>query len=116
MMFHFFLLFSFLFLMLGFMASWMLGGEVETFNSFGASMAAQGKMLFGEWIYADNADELYGSMVIMYWIYAITFMLVLFFSLLNFFLAIVLEEVEQGEEKDQHESDRVYPVHDDHAA
>jgi len=99
MMFHFMILFTILFCMLAFMASWMLGGEVPAFKTYTEAIGSQGRMLFGEWIYADNADELFGGMVVMYWLYAITFMLVLFFSLLNFFLAIVLDSFTSVQEK-----------------
>eukprot|EP00449_Zooxanthella_nutricula_P048076 CAMPEP_0198596524 /NCGR_PEP_ID=MMETSP1462-20131121/143287_1 /TAXON_ID=1333877 /ORGANISM="Brandtodinium nutriculum, Strain RCC3387" /LENGTH=890 /DNA_ID=CAMNT_0044328165 /DNA_START=10 /DNA_END=2679 /DNA_ORIENTATION=+ len=90
-MFHFFFLFLLIFAMLGFTASWMLGGDVTAFATVGIALGSQTKMLFGEWIYADNADDLTGVMVAMYWIYALTFMLLLLYTLLNFFLAIVVD-------------------------
>lgn len=91
LMFHFFLIFGVLFTMLAFMASWLLGSNVLAFSTFAESVSSQAKMLFGEWIYAANADELFGAMSLMYWLYAMTFMLILFFTLLNFFLAIILD-------------------------
>eukprot|EP00429_Kryptoperidinium_foliaceum_P065095 CAMPEP_0176071528 /NCGR_PEP_ID=MMETSP0120_2-20121206/35726_1 /TAXON_ID=160619 /ORGANISM="Kryptoperidinium foliaceum, Strain CCMP 1326" /LENGTH=938 /DNA_ID=CAMNT_0017405185 /DNA_START=33 /DNA_END=2849 /DNA_ORIENTATION=- len=114
-MFHFFMLFAVITLMLAFMASWMLGGDVHAFQTFGEAVASQGKMLFGEWIYADNADDLHGWMVAMYWLYAITFMLVLFFTLLNFFLAIVVEAfvvVKGNIVEDSTEQNIVYDISD----
>ena len=47
-------------------------------------------MIFGEFIYADGASELSGVMMFIYWLYAFTFMIVMFFTLLNFFLAIIV--------------------------
>merc|ERR1719160_3055 len=48
-------------------------------------------MIFGEFIYAEGAEKLHGSMSVMYWLYAFTFMFVIFFTLLNFFLAIIVD-------------------------
>merc|ERR1719408_348166 len=57
----------------------------------GNAIEAQGRMIFGEFIYASGEEELHGVMIIMYWLYAFTFMIVMFFTLLNFFLAIVVD-------------------------
>jgi len=89
--FHFLLLFSVLFLMLGFMAHWMLGEILEEFGSFNEALISQSRMVFGEFIQASRAPELQGSMKAMYWIYAATFMLVVWMTLLNFILAIVVD-------------------------
>mmetsp|Transcript_17844 Transcript_17844/g.32328 ORF Transcript_17844/g.32328 Transcript_17844/m.32328 type:complete len:794 (-) Transcript_17844:100-2481(-) len=88
---HFLLLFGLLFLMLAFMAHWMLADHIPEFATFGDTVAAQSRMIYGEFIYASGADDLHGLYVVMYWLYASTFMLVIFFTLLNFFLAILVD-------------------------
>jgi len=98
-MLHFLMLFSILFLMLAYMAHWMLGGDIDIFSTFGGTISAQGRMIYGEFIYASGAEDLNGIMMVMYWFYAFTFMLVMFFTLLNFFLAIVVDafaDVKEG--------------------
>jgi len=100
---HFAIVFLCIFLMLAFMAHWMLGGQIKEFLSFDAAVKSQARMLFGEFIHAENAGELDGAMEAMYWIYALTFMIVIFFLLLNFFLAIVVDafiKVQQDERDD----------------
>mmetsp|Transcript_19642 Transcript_19642/g.45756 ORF Transcript_19642/g.45756 Transcript_19642/m.45756 type:complete len:913 (+) Transcript_19642:146-2884(+) len=88
---HFLMLFFILFFMLAFMAHWMLGEHITVFGTYGDTISAQGRMIFGEFIYADGADELHGIYVVMYWLYAFTFMMIVFFTLLNFFLAIIVD-------------------------
>jgi len=90
-MLHFFLVFAILFLMLAFMAHFLLGGQIQLFSTFGGSCETQVRMLFGEFIFVDGAERLSGLAVGMYWIYAASFMLIVFFTLLNFFLAIVVD-------------------------
>mmetsp|Transcript_10421 Transcript_10421/g.23564 ORF Transcript_10421/g.23564 Transcript_10421/m.23564 type:complete len:922 (-) Transcript_10421:93-2858(-) len=88
---HFLMLFGILFVMLAFMAHWMLGEHLTVYGTYGDTVAAQGRMIYGEFIYANEADELHGVYVAMYWLYAFTFMMVVFFTLLNFFLAIIVD-------------------------
>ena len=98
-MMHFFFVFAVLFLMLAFMANFLLGGRIHIFGTFGSACSAQVRMLFGEFIYADGVEVLSGSALVMYWLYAISFMLIVFFTLLNFFLAIIVDafvEVKEG--------------------
>lgn len=90
-MMHFFFVFAILFLMLAFMANFLLGGRIHLFGTFGGACSAQVRMLFGEFIYADGVEVLSGSALVMYWLYAISFMLIVFFTLLNFFLAIIVD-------------------------
>jgi hypothetical protein len=88
---HFVMVFWTLFLMLGFMAHWMLGGNIDGFATFSGTIEAQTRMLFGEFIFADGAAELTYGLTFMYWLYASSFLLIIFFSLLNFFLAIIVD-------------------------
>lgn len=74
-MMHFFFVFAILFLMLAFMANFLLGGRIHIFGTFGEACSAQVRMLFGEFIYADGVEVLSGTSLIMYWLYAISFML-----------------------------------------
>merc|ERR1719159_1256466 len=90
-MIHFFVLFGVLFAMLGFMAHWLLGSKLHDFGTVQGAMSSQTKMLFGEYIYAEGAENLNDTLSKMYWVYALTFMIVVFFTLLNFFLAIVVD-------------------------
>ncbi|CAE7233740.1 PKD2L1 [Symbiodinium sp. CCMP2592] len=73
---HFFVVFAILFLMLAFMAHFLLGGTVHLFGTFPDACATQVRMLFGEFIFVDGAEKLSGSMSVMYWVYAASFMLV----------------------------------------
>merc|ERR1740123_1718689 len=70
---HFLLMFAILFLKLAFMAHWLLGGKIPVFRTFGGAISAQGRMLFGEFIYAGGADRLNAAGTAMYWLYAFTF-------------------------------------------
>merc|ERR1740129_246999 len=88
---HFFFLFGAIFASLAFVAFWMLGEQLRPFQSFGNSMETQARMMFGEFIYADGAHHLSDSFTAMYWVYACSFMLIVFFLLLNFFLAIIVD-------------------------
>jgi len=88
---HFLMLFSLLFVMLAFIAFWQLGTQIPHFATFGDAISTQGRMLFGEFIYADGAAKLHTTDMILYWTYAFTFMLLMFFILLNFFLAIIVD-------------------------
>jgi len=90
-MLHFFLVFTILFLMLAFMAHFLLGGQIQLFGTFGGACETQVRMLFGEFIFVDGAELLSGLSLAMYWLYAASFMLIVFFTLLNFFLAIVVD-------------------------
>merc|ERR1740121_1092788 len=96
---HFMMLFSTLFVMLAFMAHWILGTQIPAFGTFGDALSSQGRMLFGEFIYAPGAENLHTTDMILYWSYAFTFMLLMFFTLLNFFLGIVVDafaDVKEG--------------------
>ena len=75
-MMHFFFVFAILFLMLAFMANFLLGGRIHIFGTFGNACSAQVRMLFGEFIYADGVEVLSGTALVMYWLYAISFMLI----------------------------------------
>jgi len=88
---HFFLSTGVLFLMLGFMAHWMLGAHLEEFSSFGIAIRTQIQMLLGEFIYIKGATLLAQDVNIMYWIYAVTFVVIACFTSLNFLLAIIVD-------------------------
>jgi len=88
---HFLCLFMVLFCMMAFMAHWQLGEFIRDFTTYGAAISTQARMIYGEFIYVDGAGNLEGTMLFMYWLYAFTFLLVMYFILLNFFLAIVVD-------------------------
>ena len=75
-MMHFFFVFAILFLMLAFMANFLLGGRIHIFGTFGSACSSQVRMLFGEFIYADGVEVLSGTALVMYWLYAVSFMLI----------------------------------------
>merc|ERR1712232_359995 len=80
------------------------------------TMAAQIQLIYGEFIDPQNeADNLHYLTMIMYWVYAITYMVVIFMLLLNFFLAIVVDafmEVKKDEELNVTEKDFVSDLFD----
>jgi len=88
---NFVVLFSLVFVFMAFMAHWTLGEFIKGFRTFGDALSAHGQMIYGEFIFADGAEELHGVMMLMYWVYALTFMVIAIFTLMNFFLAIVVE-------------------------
>jgi hypothetical protein len=88
---HFALLFCVLFVMLGFASHWMLGEYIEGLGTFEDTMNSQVRKIFGEFIFHDGAEDLNATMTVMYWLYAFTFGMTMFFTLLNFFLAIIID-------------------------
>ena len=69
---HFMALFAMMFFMMAFVAHWQLG-FIAVFATFGAAVASQSRMLFGEYIFAENANVICGVMLAMYWFYAFTY-------------------------------------------
>jgi hypothetical protein len=91
-MFHFLLLFAILFCFLAFMAHWMFGPDLDIFQTFPQTISEQVRILFGEYLVAgEGMKNLYGPMFGIYVLYFITFMFVVSWTLLNFFLAIVVD-------------------------
>lgn len=91
-MLHFLLLFSILFCFLAFMAHWMFGPDLDIFQTFPQTISEQVRILFGEYLVAgEGMKNLYGPMFGIYVLYFITFMFVVSWTLLNFFLAIVVD-------------------------
>merc|ERR1719247_92514 len=88
---HFLFLFSVLFMFLSFMAYFQFGDLLPGHATFELSCISQFRMIFGEFIYDEEADSLPNDQYMLYWAYAGTFMIVAFFILLNFFLAIVVD-------------------------
>ena len=90
-MFHFLLLFFVLFLVLAFMSFWMFRESLSGFQDFGTTLESQIRLLCGAFIIADEVEERQGDMHARYWLYALTFLIVAFLTLLNFFPAIVVD-------------------------
>jgi len=88
---HFLFLFSVLFFFLSYMAYFQFGDLLPGHATFLKSSISQFRMIFGEFIYDEEADALTSSQYLLYWAYSGTFMIVAFFILLNFFLAIVVD-------------------------
>ena len=90
LMVHVFIVFLVPFFMRAFMAYWLFGQLVAVFQDWGTTIESQARMIFGTFLLPDGAEHLYGKQRAMYWLYALTFLLVMIFTLLNFFLAIVV--------------------------
>lgn len=91
---HFLTLFMFLFAFLAFLAYFQFGDQVDEYKSFSDAFESQVLMIFGEFLYTSNAGDRLSppsQQYTFYWIYAGTFLLIAFFVLLNFFLAIVVD-------------------------
>jgi len=86
--FHFLISFMMLFATLGILAVYMFGASHSEFNSIGAAFFTQFKMIIGEYPWLDDSvNELKFS----YQLYLGTFTFIVYFILLNFFLAIVVD-------------------------
>merc|ERR1719409_962881 len=81
---HFVITFTLLYTVLAFLSFWMFGSSQMVYNTFGDAMLTQFKMLIGEWPWTENTDP-------QLFIYLLTYALIMFFILLNFFLAIVVD-------------------------
>eukprot|EP00927_Polykrikos_kofoidii_P082311 TRINITY_DN8153_c0_g1_i1.p1 TRINITY_DN8153_c0_g1~~TRINITY_DN8153_c0_g1_i1.p1 ORF type:complete len:1222 (-),score=229.65 TRINITY_DN8153_c0_g1_i1:120-3785(-) len=96
---HFLFVFVLVFTGLAFIAHWMLAEHIEAYKSMPGAFASQGRMIFGEFIQPGGAERLSGSHAFVYYLYAVTFALVMFFTLLNFFLAIVVDAFSDVQEE-----------------
>lgn len=89
---HFLLLFFFLFMFLAMMAYFQFGDHVPQYSTFAQSIESHVMMIFGDFLTVEEAaNRLSPTQYFLYWVYAGTFLLVTFFILLNFFLAIVVD-------------------------
>lgn len=89
---HFLLLFSILFGFLAFMAHWMFGPDLDIFQTMMQTISEQVRILFGEYLVAgEGMKNLSGRVFGIYVLYFITFMFIVSWTLLNFFLAIVVD-------------------------
>mmetsp|Transcript_23437 Transcript_23437/g.54597 ORF Transcript_23437/g.54597 Transcript_23437/m.54597 type:complete len:1028 (-) Transcript_23437:67-3150(-) len=96
---HFAGLFISIFLFLAFMGHWMLGGDLEPLRDFYHTLTYMVNMFYGDELLPEGTDKLPVAMQVMAWIFGITFLLVVFFSLVNFFLAIVVDAFMTSKEK-----------------
>uniref|UniRef100_A0A0G4IDD9 Polycystin cation channel PKD1/PKD2 domain-containing protein n=1 Tax=Chromera velia CCMP2878 TaxID=1169474 RepID=A0A0G4IDD9_9ALVE len=84
-LFHFFITFAGLYLLFAFMAFYSYGDVIKEFASFGQACYTQFRMVLGDWAFpVDRGDAFL-------YIYMVAFALVIFFILLNFFLAIIID-------------------------
>jgi len=86
-LFHFAISFLLIFLMMGVMAYWMFGTKVPDFDSPNKALYMQFRMVAGDFDFLANEDD----PGLLFMIYAITFVVLVFMILLNFFLAIVVD-------------------------
>jgi len=95
-LFHFMIVFALLFCTLAFLGTWHFGGVLEKFGSFPMTCDTQFKMIIGEFPF-DDKD--FSPDVVLYFVYLLVFAFVVFFLLLNFFLAIVVDSYAAIQEK-----------------
>merc|ERR1712032_1136058 len=65
---HFFLIFGVLYIMLAFMAHWMLGPSISQFGTLADTIKNQCRMMFGEFLQADGVETLRGWTMAVYWL------------------------------------------------
>jgi hypothetical protein len=88
--FHFLLLFGIIFGILAFVAWWTFGATIGSFNTVGVAAQRQFEMVIGEYPW-DTIEGLPFLTAVMYTIYLLTYSILAFFILVNFFLAIVVD-------------------------
>eukprot|EP00386_Alphamonas_edax_P010345 GDKI01033488.1.p1 GENE.GDKI01033488.1~~GDKI01033488.1.p1 ORF type:complete len:464 (+),score=113.31 GDKI01033488.1:1-1392(+) len=84
-LFHFAITFIMLFLVLAFLGYWVIGPDNPDYGEFSASLYRHMKMLLGDYDWPDKQADVF------FMIHHITFVIVVFFILLNFFLAIIVD-------------------------
>eukprot|EP00397_Hematodinium_sp_SG-2012_P000158 GEMP01000158.1.p1 GENE.GEMP01000158.1~~GEMP01000158.1.p1 ORF type:complete len:1553 (+),score=371.66 GEMP01000158.1:3372-8030(+) len=85
-LFHFCITFVLLYIVFAFLATWTFGALDERYESFSETMYSQFNMVIGEYP-LDPVPELQG----MYVAYLICFCVLMFYILMNFFLAIIID-------------------------
>eukprot|EP00747_Dinoflagellata_sp_TGD_P167015 gnl/TRDRNA2_/TRDRNA2_190715_c0_seq1.p1 gnl/TRDRNA2_/TRDRNA2_190715_c0~~gnl/TRDRNA2_/TRDRNA2_190715_c0_seq1.p1 ORF type:complete len:965 (+),score=179.44 gnl/TRDRNA2_/TRDRNA2_190715_c0_seq1:58-2952(+) len=89
---HFLAVFVVMFLLLAFLAHWSFGGYIHEYATFSGAVSLQLRKLFGELLVLDGAEgRLHGSKLFLYWLYTLGFVVLVFWGLAYFFLAIVLD-------------------------
>jgi hypothetical protein len=86
-LFHFVILGGFIFVVSGFGASWMFGDNDEGFQSLTNALNRELEMLIGEFPWRNNPTSLYTF-------YFTFYILVVFITMLNFLLAVIVEQYE----------------------
>ena len=89
---HFFFVFAILFVVLAFVGHWQFASMLpEEFGTMGKAFEWQFMMIIGEFPF-DGWRELGDStQMMMYWVYLILFAVVMFLTMMNFFLAIIVD-------------------------
>merc|ERR1719171_1206620 len=92
---HFFMLFVFIFLILGFLAHWTFGTAArENFGTFYGTCMRQFKMIIGDWPFDDQSvvdNSMSATFVFFFGVYFLSYAVIVFFTLVNFFIAIIVE-------------------------
>merc|ERR1719329_624136 len=88
---HFLTIFVLLFLLSTFLVHWMFGDELAAFSTLGRALTSQMQMVYGHFLYAPEAAALDNETANMYWIYALTFAVLMFFVLLDLFVAVIVD-------------------------
>lgn len=111
-LFHFGIVLCNSFVSLGLISFFAFGSTIKLFSSPTNSFLSQSRLLFGHWIQETEdatmtSEELATVDFVAFWVYIITFMLLMFYMLLNLFLAIIVDaffEVKKDEEEDETEN------------
>jgi hypothetical protein len=98
-MIHFLMLFVVLTLFLAMMAYYQFGDHLEVYSTISGSMQSHVLMIFGDFLLDEQMARLNSMQSVCYWLYAMTFLIITFFILTNFFLAIVVEAFVQVQEE-----------------
>jgi hypothetical protein len=88
--FHFFILAGFMFSVLAYLGHWMFGAQVEGFETFVTAGVRQFEMVVGEFPW-DKLNGLSAINTIIFYSYFIVYTLIMFFIIINFLLAIIVE-------------------------
>ncbi|CAD7959243.1 unnamed protein product, partial [Amoebophrya sp. A120] len=88
---HFFIVFAILFVVMAFIGHWQFASMLPAdFGTFGRAVEWQFRMIIGDFPF-DGWIELDTTQQLMYWLYLILFALIMFLTMMNFFLAIIVD-------------------------
>eukprot|EP00919_Chromeraceae_sp_WS-2016_P038579 GHVR01092136.1.p1 GENE.GHVR01092136.1~~GHVR01092136.1.p1 ORF type:complete len:1256 (-),score=260.69 GHVR01092136.1:98-3418(-) len=105
---HFFISFMVIYVLSAFLGFFMYGDTVQGFKTIGSAIFTQFQMLIGDWPWQEDSED-----PLMY-LYFTAFALIVFFILLNFFLAIIIDaysEVKGKVEESEVENSLAYDIY-----
>ncbi|CAD7928389.1 unnamed protein product [Amoebophrya sp. A120] len=107
---HFFLVFLILYVVLAYLGHWIFGALApDEFGTFGEAMSSQFKMIIGEFPF-DSSGYMNTLEQNMFLLYLFMYAIIVFFTLMNFFLAIVVDAfIEVKAEIENQVTERSFP-------